>query len=296
MSDENKLQVFAGVTADSMKAIEALREGKIPPQAIKKHPGKGGNIFSYVSHIHGTKTMNDAFSQAWDWEVQKWELFDDRSALVSGKLTLNFFGEDGVLFHSRKITEVGPFDDTTGKFTKANIVASAASRCLIRCMLRAFDYGSELYKDEEGGLTNGEAWTLLKRAGSKNGLDEQEIVSLFQSSGFDKEELVDKFEEAWKMVYELAQQRKAEKEEAAAKVRKERAELALANEIVSSKNSIAKQLKAKGRKATDAKEVLGDITDKILSAQSIRDVKELTKQALLKIEELPDPEQPATTD
>ena len=81
--------VSSVITAESQKAVTALRSGKVPREAIKTHPGNAGKIFSYVSHIHGTKTMNDAFNQSWDWEVKSWELFEDSSAIVLGSITMH---------------------------------------------------------------------------------------------------------------------------------------------------------------------------------------------------------------
>lgn len=291
MNEQNeKMTVYVGnVTPQAVQAREALRTGKIPQKAIKKHPGKGGNVFSYISHIHGTKTMNDAFDQLWDWQVEQWELFDDGSAVVRGTLSMHFYGDEGQ-HHVRKISEVGPFEDLTKKFSKANIIAAAASRALIRCMLRAFDYGAELYKDEEGGMTPGEAWILLKNAAKKSGLKEEDLVSMFQSSGFPKEELVDRFEEAWKMVYDLSVAKKQEREEEQARVRKEREEVALTNKIAQVKLAIGAAMKAKGHKASEAKDVIGDLADKIVNAQNIQDIDALSKEALAKIAELPDPQ------
>ena len=71
------------VSVASYQAMQSLMAGRVPASAIKTHVGKGGQELMYASHIHGTKTMNEAFSQLWDMEVLRETVYADNSATAA---------------------------------------------------------------------------------------------------------------------------------------------------------------------------------------------------------------------
>src|SRR5574340_827970 len=102
------------ITPESLQAINMMRTGKIPPEAIKQHPGKGNKIFSYVSHVFLTRALNEAFGQFWSTNILETKLYDDNSAAVVMSLHIDFPSRDGKSFYRRTITEVGSHDVPSG--------------------------------------------------------------------------------------------------------------------------------------------------------------------------------------
>jgi len=187
------------VSPGQLKAISALRTAKIPKEHIKKHPGKGGKTFSFVPHTIATDTLNSALGMNWDWEILDYSLYPDNSAVARGKLTVHWTDRDGKE-RERKVTEMGGFDGKGDKPTAAYVVLSACSRALLRCMLRMFGYGRELYPDDEGGLTTEQAWNTLEQYAKTKKVSKEELVAAIKTSGITKDTLVDRFEEAYALV------------------------------------------------------------------------------------------------
>jgi hypothetical protein len=200
------------LSPQALRALNAIATGEIPEKAIKTHPGKGGKIFSYVSHIWATGIMNDALHHLWNFEVLEYTAYDDGSANARCQLTINIPQEDGTLYQ-QVFTEVGAFDSQGNGMKKATIVASAASRGLLRCMLRAFGLGSQFYEAEEE-ITPKDAWNILLNYGTdkKNGLTRDELVEALKREGFTGEKLVDEFQKAWELVYRLIEIKKGVEE------------------------------------------------------------------------------------
>ena len=191
------------MSPESLKAITALRTAKIPKEYIKKHPGKGGKIFSYVSHVHATEDMHNALGMNWDWQILDYQLFPDRSAAARGQMTLHWTDREGGA-HIRTITEVGGFEDLTGKFPSSNIVLGACSRALLRCMLRAFLYGRELYPEDESTPDEKATWNILVKYATLKKVPKEVLKKALKEAGFTAETLVDRFEEAYALVQKLA--------------------------------------------------------------------------------------------
>lgn len=196
------------LTLAAVQAKNALRDGKIPKEHIKKHPGKGGKMFSYVPHDIATKTMNDAMGPLWDWEILETYFYPDKSGGALGRLTLTFPFKDGT-FYKRTITEFGGFEPRgDGGMSAAVVIASACSRALLRCMFRAFGYGAEFYSNEEDDWTVEKAKSMLRQYHRERGISNEEWKKRYQEAGFNDENILDRFEEAYKLVYKISEEKK----------------------------------------------------------------------------------------
>jgi len=191
------------MSPESLKAITALRTAKIPKEDIQKHPGKGGKVFSYVSHIRATETMHNALGMNWEWQILDYQLLPDKSAVARGQMTLHYRDIEGNA-RTRTITEVGGFEDLTGKFPMCNIILGASSRALLRCMLRAFGYGRELYPEDESTPDEKAAWNILVKYATLKKVPKEVLKKALKEAGFTAETLVDRFEEAYALVQKLA--------------------------------------------------------------------------------------------
>ena len=228
----NEVEVVTGeivpfdthIAPDTMRAIEAIRTGKIPSSEISSHPGKGGKVFKYVKHTHATKLMNYAFGESWDWEVTNPMIYSDGSASVLGRMTLHlpYTDLDGKnQIYVRTIQEVGSFEPVGGTMPMAMRIGSAASRALLKCMFRAFGFGKELYPDIDEAIGPKEAWNTLLQYAVKNKITQAELMAelrkrgIFTSEGKLTEEeqsfFVTKFEEMWKIVREMAEEKRGMK-------------------------------------------------------------------------------------
>jgi len=230
------------INPEALRAINSLSTGTPPPEAIKSHPGRGGKTFQYVSHIHATKTMNDAFRWLWEFKVVNFEAFDDGSAVALCNMKLFYPLENGEFF-TREFQEIGAWESQavssikkapqkivkdpmetpkeeipleketeeerkTREFgmTKAMVIASAASRGLLRCMLRAFNYGSEFYETDEG-MSNVQAWNQIKIFATGRGISEQELIDFMKANKYKSDQLADRFYEIFSAVYNYQQEK-----------------------------------------------------------------------------------------
>jgi hypothetical protein len=194
------------VSPERLKAMQSLATAKVPKEHIKKHPGKGGKTFSYVPHTIATSTMNDAFGMNWDWEITDARLLPDNSGIAFGKMTLHWFDKKG-RERVRVISEIGA-KEAVDTMSLSFILASAASRSLLRCMLRAFGYGMELYLNEEE-LTDKQAWAILEGYAREKKVKREDLIKAIQEAGITNATLVDRFEEAYAIVQELVTRRTA---------------------------------------------------------------------------------------
>jgi hypothetical protein len=193
MSAEGKV-----LTSEVLQAMETLSTGEVPADAVKEHPGKGGKTFSYISHIYVTQQLRRAFGPLWSMKVQSYQLFTDGAvALVT--LILKIPTDNG--FIENEITEVGAFDGGGGKMASPMMVASAVSRGLVKCVMRRFGLGEEFYGADEFELTVEEAWARLKASGIREGLTESQILDVIKGLGITRENIVDRYLEAWKAIY-----------------------------------------------------------------------------------------------
>lgn len=192
------------ITPESLTAIQAIATGKIPKKYLLKHVGKGEKTFTYISHAWCTKVMNDAFPRLWEWEVLGWEVFADGSVIANCRMTIYFPMKNGGMW-KQAFAEVGSFDGGGGKMSKSNMVAAAVSRALPRCMLRAFKFALDLYMKEDAApsLTNEEIWNSLMTRAKKFKKTQAEVVEALKAAGISNSQLVERMEEAWKIVNDL---------------------------------------------------------------------------------------------
>jgi hypothetical protein len=211
-----------------LEAINTLRSKRIPKKAIRTRAGKSGKTFSYVSHTWVTKTLQNGLQNMWSFEVLGWEVFREQLTIKSGngykdvpsvsvaattRLTLHLLMDvdkhqpGDQLIMDRVITEVGVIEKNQSMPT-AMAVAGAVSRGLCRCVMRAFGIGLELYGDDEGGQpTSGDAWTSLKVFAINQGANWNELepryIEAIQSVGITRENLVDRWSEAYNILAKM---------------------------------------------------------------------------------------------
>ena len=190
-----------GISPRYLEATKALAEGKAPPEAIKSHPGKGGKTFDYLGHIWVGKQVRSALEYLWSFDVLEGHICNDGSAWTLCKFTTYVPFEDKFLENS--ITEVGCFDGGGGKMSQAMMIASAASRGLVRCVMRRFGLGEELY-EADVKITVDSAWNALKEFFEPRNVIENDVITRFKGAGITKENLVERFEEAYAIVSEMA--------------------------------------------------------------------------------------------
>ena len=199
------LEIFGGraVTPRQVEAIEALVSGTVPPHAVSKRSGRAGKTFSYVKHTYGNQLIRDAFGMLWSYEVLSTDVYDDASASARVCLTLYVPQEDGSYLEIRT-TAVGAHEDTTGKMCKAFMAASAASRGLCKTLFRRFGLGSEFYTGE-AQMSAQESWTALWRFAQRKdpGVEQDAVVAALKQAGITRENLVDRFEEAYAIVNQV---------------------------------------------------------------------------------------------
>jgi hypothetical protein len=203
-ADKAQIEILdTQISPESLKAITALRTARIPKEDLRQHEGKSGKIFSYVPHPLATATMNDAFGMNWDWQILDYMVYPDKSAVARGQLILYYWDRDGNR-QRRTITEVGGYQFVGDNPVLANVVLSACSRALLRCMFRAFGYGKELYKEDSKGLTPAGAWDVLKRFAKTKKVKEGDLVKAIKEAGITDETFIDRYEEAYQLVLQLA--------------------------------------------------------------------------------------------
>ena len=198
---DSSIAVFGEValSPEWLKAATALTDGKIPPENVRSHPGKGGKIFHYIDHVWVTQQLRTYFGPYWSMSSGQWEVFSDGS--VSMPVTLKIFLPGQPTY---EITQVGSFDANT-KMSMSNRVASAESRGLVRCVWRLFGLGDEFYKGSQEQMTPEEAWAILRNYVEKNKGDLDAYVEILKNMGVTRETLVDNdvFECAYEMAYDI---------------------------------------------------------------------------------------------
>ena len=189
-----------------LEGANSLATKVIPASAVKKRPGKGGQTFDYVKHTWVTEVLQNTLSHLWSFDVLNWEIFNDSkpNVAVLCKLSVNIPLQSGG-FLERSVTEVGAFEDGTGKMPTAMMVAAGASRGLCRCVMRMFGLGIQFYKDTDDPTSTPDgAWTALRTFAKNKGHDNpDEIAAALKESGISSSELVDRFEEAYAIVASL---------------------------------------------------------------------------------------------
>ncbi|MHC4311226.1 MAG: Rad52/Rad22 family DNA repair protein [Planctomycetota bacterium] len=220
MSDDKALLVSEHspiVVPEQLKAINAIRQRKVPDDAKKQRPGKGGQSWTYVEHTWVTRTLQEGLQNQWSFEVLDWEVFREEikvgnamkpSVNVAARcqFTLHIVVDEGIVsgekkILQRRITEVGVFEKMPSMPT-AMAIASAASRGLCRCVMRALGLGLEFYESDDIETTPAEAWTALKTFAEKQGIDwtkewQDEFIAELDKAGITRENIVDRYDTAY---------------------------------------------------------------------------------------------------
>jgi hypothetical protein len=190
------------LSPEVVQARHTLKTGVIPKEAILSHVGKGQKKFDYVSHIWVNEQLRNAFGPLWGYSTGQWEVFEDATVAVSCTLWVDFPTKQGGLLR-QTITEIGAWEDLTGKMPLANRVAAAASRGLVRCMMRMFGVGAQFYGSDD--IKQPKPWGTLKSLGAAYSISEEEIIDALKDAGIKGDDLSDNniFIEAYDIVRKL---------------------------------------------------------------------------------------------
>jgi hypothetical protein len=207
--------IDARLDSNAAKALQVFVSGKLPPEAIKTHPGKGGKTFSYVSHAWITRRLQDLpLPIVWSWNVLDYQILKDGSPIVRAELIVETTMPDGKVI-TKKITEVGTAAGDMGSMSDANKILSSASRALCRCVMRMFGVGLEFYQNEDA-MTADAAKETIFGAVDKNISNvearkkvKENIIAAFHDVGISMENVLDKFEQAWQITYDEIQKYKS---------------------------------------------------------------------------------------
>lgn len=197
---------------NSALARSYLIFAQVPESMISTHPGKNGKMFKYVKHVHATVLMNIAFPGLWSQSVLREGIMNDGSAYAVVRLVVKVprVNQDGsVTFYEQSVEEIGAFKTINGGMPDAMQIASAVSRGFVKCIFRMFGFGRELY---EGGtdelMTPQTAWSKLAETMRTKGVTTDQFAEVWKSKGYTKNDLVDKFDEAYSIIYEIASENK----------------------------------------------------------------------------------------
>jgi hypothetical protein len=228
--DENAL------TVQTTRALNALRQREVDRKFVSTHPGRGGKTFSYIDHAHVSDTLLDAFGPWFSHDVLEAHILDDNSAYAFVRLTMHepIFDEGGRLSHTvdTTITEVGtmPANPGGGTMDFSYRIAGAASRGLVKCVARRFGYGLEFYRKMDFEQpTNLDAWNtcwlyyarvmnLGSVAKNKVAAAKNALVAYLSDAGIDSDNILDRFEEAYRLTNEFINDVRGTKPKAAPKM------------------------------------------------------------------------------
>lgn len=189
-------------------ALTTILNGKIPKEAIRKHPGAGGKSFQYVDHVWVTRKLRQAFGALWSFEASEATIEEDGTATARGTLRVKFPNNEGGYIET-VFSDYGACLTTKG-MAIANRKLAAASKALVRCAFRAFGVGEEFYDSADDSLTNGRAWDMFKVqvANNKRYITMDDITGYCKNNGIEKTDLVEKFDDIWKFIYDTIHERK----------------------------------------------------------------------------------------
>lgn len=205
------------ITAATIRATEILRNSEVPRSAIYTHPGKGGKQFEYIKHTWATKLLQDALGPLWSFNVLEAHIENDGSAWVRSEYIehIQYCQPDGTIaWHNPTIVEIGAFEGSQA-MSAANKLAAAASRSLLRCLMRRYGIGVNLYDSAEE-VTPDVAWgqicSMARKASAKFGDGDDDYKLLMgiirddlHKAGITKDNLLLRFEEAWRTAFDLTQ-------------------------------------------------------------------------------------------
>jgi hypothetical protein len=215
-TDIERIEFDLPMTVDTLRSQEALRTRTVPPEIVQTHPGKGGKVFEYVPHTYATESLLDVMGQWFSHDVLEAHIAKDDSAwaLVRLEIHVPFKQPDGSMdIFTNHITEIGSFDGGGGYMSEAMMLGSAASRGLVKCMMRRFGMGLQFYKDGQEELTVDSAWTTIWRyvTNQLKPKDPQAIATAladkFKEAGLEKGDLLDSFAAAYRVAADFVAER-----------------------------------------------------------------------------------------
>lgn len=218
---EKQLTVLDGAnfTLAQFEAQQALQTREVPEKMISERPGRGKKTFKYIKHPHGTQLLLDTQGPWFSHDVTWASILDDGSAVafVCLKIHTPIFNENGELnqIFTNSITEVGSFVGSDG-MEHAYKMGSAASRGLMKCVMRRFGVGLEFYIDDDEPTAQ-DAWEMIwKYARRQTGIKQEDLLpalaELFRNAGIAKEDLADRFSEAWKLIQDFVDKAKGKQD------------------------------------------------------------------------------------
>ena len=208
------------MTPDTAIALQSLHDRKVPPDKVRERPGGGGKMFKYVPHTYITRILLDAMPQTYSHDVLECKILGDGSAFARVRLMIHmpYKDQDGnVQIFTNTITEVGNFKGAKS-MPEAAKLSSAASRGLAKAFMRRFGVGLEFYEEDAEEWTNDTAWgALWNHIKSQLSPKNDEINALAQTAakmllehGIAKEDLVTKFDQAYKLIADWIKERRGE--------------------------------------------------------------------------------------
>lgn len=187
------------LSPEMISALQTLSTGEVPSEAVKERPGKGDKVFYYVEHTWLSKQLREGLGMWWSYDVQEARVLDDGSAMAIVSLKVHLPLQNGEMF-TNSVTEVGVWEDATGKMPHAMRVASAVSRGLARCAMRRFGIGEEFYHDDDG-MSWKEAYRSLEKFATKRGMSKDDLnTMLIDEMQITRETVVDNFMAVWREI------------------------------------------------------------------------------------------------
>jgi len=188
-----------------LQAQFAFSNKKIPVHAIKERAGAGGIKIQYVDHVFATEAVQDGLLPTWSFDLIDWEYFDDTSVLAITKFTYHMpyrTVSGDIAWVPRSVTEAGNYINSF-KLKKAQAIAAATSRGLVRCLMRFFGFGIQFYKKGED-ITVDQAWTTLMTYATNHGVTLDEVREARDKLRINRENLVDRFLDLFEAVGTIA--------------------------------------------------------------------------------------------
>ena len=186
------------------EAQMAIATKSVPLRAIKTRQGRGGKVLQYIDHIFATETIQKGLLQTWSFDIVSYEIFEDKSVLAIVKFTylVPYNNAGKIDWITRSVTEAGNYVNDM-KLPGAPAVAAAASRGLVRCLMRMFGFGIQFYKGGEDEETPEMAWTTVEKFAKDNKIPIQDVFNLMDQMGISKSNIVDRFSEFFTAVGDL---------------------------------------------------------------------------------------------
>jgi hypothetical protein len=187
-------EMMDAMTPDQVKqyqAISVVVSQTIPPSAIKNRKGKGGKTFSYLPHAWVTRTLNDALSFRWSFEILPGSVVISKAGVyLLGKLTIHL--PDGTVI----VKQGHGWKATVPNMELGHMILSAESNCINRCAMR-FGIGLDLYATEDEPTPN-EIKTTLCNFGKRHlGWTAKQTLAWLKEQGYSGDQLATQGDEMY---------------------------------------------------------------------------------------------------